>query len=434
MMADDLGYGDTGFNGSTENQTPALDELASQGIIFSRFYSASPVCSPTRASCLTGRNPYRMNIPTANSGHMPESEITLAEILREHGYRTGHFGKWHLGIFTTNQKDANRGRPGNEQHLAVPTDHGFDSFFSTESKVPTWDPMIKPIQFDTTQGENLRFGWKALNETSDSVPYGTRYWTGLEEQYEGPLEGDDSGIIMDHAINFISKSLTDKSPFFSVIWFHAPHLPVVVDSSYRANYPDLPLRKQLYFGTISALDEQVGRLWDFLTLNEVANNTIIFFCSDNGPELRTPGSAGIFRGKKRDLYEGGIRVPAFCVWPDELQKDIRIDAPAFTSDYLPTLVDFLNIDFPDDRLLDGTSIKPLLLGNQTTRAVPMGFRFQNKLSWVTDRYKLISVDKGRSYELYDLIQDPQEKNNIISENKEQANQLITELEAWLATF
>ena len=166
----------------------------------------------------------------------------------------------------------------------------------------------------------------------------------------------------------------------------------------------------------------------------MANNTIIFFCSDNGPELRTPGSAGIFRGKKRDLYEGGIRVPAFCVWPDELQKDIRIDAPAFTSDYLPTLVDFLNIDFPDDRLLDGTSIKPLLLGNQTTRAVPMGFRFQNKLSWVTDRYKLISVDKGRSYELYDLIQDPQEKNNIISENKEQANQLITELEAWLATF
>ena len=116
VMCDDLGWGDTGFNGNQIIKTPNLDMLAAKGITFSRFYSASAVCSPTRGSCLTGRNPYRLGIPNANSGRLKEEEITLPELLKQKGYATGHFGKWHLGTLTTQVKDANRGRPGDSTH------------------------------------------------------------------------------------------------------------------------------------------------------------------------------------------------------------------------------------------------------------------------------------------------------------------------------
>ena len=125
LMCDDLGWGDVGFNGSQTAQTPNLDRLAKRGSRFTRFYSASPVCSPTRGSCLTGRNPYRYGIPNANAGHMLPEEITLAELLQNAGYTTGHFGKWHLGTLTTQVKDANRGRPGDSTHYSLPTHHGF---------------------------------------------------------------------------------------------------------------------------------------------------------------------------------------------------------------------------------------------------------------------------------------------------------------------
>ncbi len=129
IMTDDQGWGDAGFNGNTEIKTPNLDYLASNGIIFDRFYSASAVCSPTRASLITGRNPYRMGIPTANKGHMKVEEITIAELLKDKGYATGHFGKWHLGTLTKTSKDANRGGPGNSEHFSIPTMHGYDHFF-----------------------------------------------------------------------------------------------------------------------------------------------------------------------------------------------------------------------------------------------------------------------------------------------------------------
>ena len=144
IMADDLGWGDTGFNGNKVIRTPHLDAMAADGMKFNRFYAAAPVCSPTRASCLTGRHPFRLGIPTANSGHMKTEELTLAELLKKKGYATGHFGKWHLGTLTTKVKDANRGGPRGAAHFSLPSANGFDVFFSTESKVPTWNPMLKP--------------------------------------------------------------------------------------------------------------------------------------------------------------------------------------------------------------------------------------------------------------------------------------------------
>lgn len=432
MMADDLGWGDTGFNGNDQNLTPNMDKLADMGMTFSRFYSASPVCSPTRASCLTGRNPFRLGVPNANTGHLQKSETSLAEVLKEAGYNTGHFGKWHLGTFTTTMSDANRGKPGNISHVSIPSDHGFDEFFSTESKVPTWDPMKKPKTFNTAAGESLRFGWTALVNDADSMFYNTRYWTALEKPEFENTDGNDSRVIMDRAIEFIERSSDDATPFFSVIWFHAPHLPVVVPEEYKSRFGDNNNQVRLYYGAISGLDEEVGRLWKALEENKIEENTLIFFCSDNGPEVRTPGSAGPFRGMKRDLYEGGIRVPAFIVWPKKIGQGMKTDFPAFTSDYLPTIVDILDLPVIDNgKVIDGISLGPALFKDSKKRESPMGFLYQKRISWVTHQYKLISLDKGKTFELYDILNDPSEKNNIIESSPELRDELKADLDKWL---
>lgn len=184
VMTDDLGWYDVGFTGNTVVKTPWLDSLASQGIILNRFYSASSVCSPTRASVLTGRNPLRMHIPTANSGHLKDEEITLPELLKKAGYTTGHFGKWHLGTLTRSIPDANRG--GQEKFhgdYSIPTQHGYDTYFCTESKVPTFDPMVYPQTYEA--GESKRYGWKAIQHPDSTQTYGTAYWT-AENQKETP--------------------------------------------------------------------------------------------------------------------------------------------------------------------------------------------------------------------------------------------------------
>ncbi len=432
IMCDDLGWGDIGFNGNQAVHTPNLDALASRGVIFDRFYSASPVCSPTRGSCLTGRNPYRLGIPNANVGHLEPEEVTLAEILKEQGYTTGHFGKWHLGTLTTQIKDANRGRPGDSSHYQLPTFHGFDAYFSTESKVPTYDPMIKPIVFNTTQGENLRYGWAAVNKDQESACYGTFYWDGEEHLVEGDLHGDNSRIIMDRAIPFIKSAHTNDQPFFTVIWFHTPHLPVVADREHRESYSDLSHEKQLYYGAITAMDEQIGRLKQTLDQLGIEDHTWIWFASDNGPERDTPGSAGPFRERKRSLYEGGVRVPAFTVWSSGMMPGRRLKAPVVTSDYLPTIVEALDLPFPKDVTLDGTNVYKILLGRKRKRRSPIGFQYPGKMSWVTDRYKLISTDEGNSFELYDLIEDPSETINIAKLQPKRVKKMKAELLEWVA--
>ncbi|MCK5105026.1 MAG: sulfatase-like hydrolase/transferase, partial [Cyclobacteriaceae bacterium] len=404
IMCDDLGWGDTGFNGNEIIKTPNLDLLASKGMVFNRFYSASPVCSPTRASCLTGRNPYRMDIPGANSGHMKIEEVTLAEILRKHKYKTGHFGKWHLGTFTSRIKDANRGRPGVSEHFSIPTQHGFNEFFSTESKVPTYDPMKKPKIYNEKIGESPRYGWAHIENEEDAEPFGTYYWNGNEMLVERNLEGDDSKLIMDKAIDFIRNSNKSEDPFFCVIWLHTPHLPVVADKIHRDLYKDHDFKKQLYFGTITAMDEQVGRLWETLIELGESRNTMIWFSSDNGPENGTPGSSGPYRERKRSLYEGGVRVPAFCVWENKIAPHQSSSVPIVTSDYLPTILDMISVQHNLVRPMDGISLKGVITGIQKERGKSIGFLFGKKMSWVSDRFKLISIDNGNTFELYDLIQ------------------------------
>ncbi|HCC69964.1 MAG TPA: N-acetylgalactosamine 6-sulfate sulfatase, partial [Bacteroidales bacterium] len=262
IMADDLGWGDTGFNGNDIIHTPSLDELAYQGIIFRRFYSAAPVCSPTRASCLTGRHPYRMGIHGANTGHIKRPELTLAELLKSKGYTTGHFGKWHLGTLTNTVLDANRGGRGDTSIYSPPWENGFDVCFSTESKVPTWDPMITP-------------GPEA-GDIGNRIPgsdFGTYYWTGEGEIVTDNLKGDDSRIIMDRVLPFIEGAINKNDPFFAVISYHTPHLPVLAGPEYRSLYNDHQPDIQHYYGSISAMDQQVGRLVGLLKENKQYNNT-----------------------------------------------------------------------------------------------------------------------------------------------------------------
>ena len=430
IMTDDQGYFDTGFNGNGTIMTPNLDSLAAKGVILDRFYSASAVCSPTRASVITGRNPYRMDIPEANSGHMKTQEITIAELVKEKGYATGHFGKWHLGIQTKKELDANRGgKEKNFNHYSIPSMHGYDTYFCTESKVPTYDPMIYPKVFK--EGESKKYGWTAISSDEKSMDYNTAYWIGEEKKATGELNGDDTMIILDKVIPFIQQAVSDKKPFFTTIWTHAPHLPVVTSEYYKSKYSLLSNKEQLYYGAITALDDQIGCLWEELETQGIADNTILWFCSDNGPENNTPGSAKPFKGKKRSLHEGGLRTPSFVVWCNGINGGRRADFPAVTSDYLPTITALLDIEYPDDRPLDGVDLMPFIENDTLKRLKPIGFKFKDQISWVNHRYKLISKNNGTTYQLYDLINDKEERYNILAIESTVAVQMMTELEGWL---
>ena len=273
-MADDMGWGDAGYNGHTVLKTPHLDNVAAEGLVFNRFYSAAPVCSPTRGSVLTGRHPFRYGIYYANVGKLPQSEVTLAEVLKMSGYVTGHFGKWHLGTLSRTVRDSNRGGKGDDtSHYSPPWHHGFDVCFSTEAKVPIWDPMITPERAAGGVGQNQLPG----------EFYGSYYWTGEGCMETQNLEGDDSRVIMDRVIPFISDAVSRDRPFFAVVWFHTPHSPVVAGQEYLNQYPDLEQNQRHYYGTLTAMDEQIGRLRKELEDLHVARNTMIWFTSDNGP-------------------------------------------------------------------------------------------------------------------------------------------------------
>ncbi|MCL4117338.1 UNVERIFIED_CONTAM: hypothetical protein GTU68_007678 [Idotea baltica] len=427
LMADDQGWGDVAYNGHPFLKTPNLDAMASAGARFNRFYAASAVCSPTRASVITGRHPLRFGICSANCGHIKEEELTLGELLREQGYRTGHFGKWHLGTLTKDVLDANRG--GQEkfsEEYAPPWDHGFDVTFATESKVPTWNPMITPLR---SAGDVS----KRLTEGND---FGTHYWIGPGQIVSDNLEGDDSRIIMDRVIPFVEEAVKDETPFLSVVWFHTPHLPVLTGEDQRQSYSGLSEDQQHFYGVITALDLQVGRLRAKLRDLGVSDNTILFYTSDNGPEGkevlgRTQGLTNGLSGRKRSLHEGGIRVPGTMEWPGTINPGTVVETPCFTSDYFPTIAEILGIDLETfDRPFDGIDIMPLVSDPHSKRTHNMAFEFQNQAALIGERYKIYSADNGVSFKMYDILDDPEEKLDIASENEGPFNDMIEEWNAW----
>ena len=319
-MADDQGWGDMAYNGHPVLKTPNFDDMAKTGLRFDRFYAAAPVCSPTRASVLTGRHPNRMGC--FKWGHtLRPPEVTIAEVLKTKGYVTGHFGKWHLG-------SVQKGSPVN------PGNSGFDEWFSAPNFFDN-DPIL----------------------SREGIAIQTK--------------GESSLVTVDAALEFIHKYYQNDTPFFAVVWFGSPHNPHRAVEEDRLLYQDQPEKNQGFLGEITGMDRAFGKLRDELGEIGIRDNTILWYCSDNGglPNLGTTGG----RGNKGDIYEGGLRVPAILEWPPFINKHWATDVPCNTSDIYPTLLEIVDAAPDHQPLLDGTSLVSLIKGKMTKRPKPMGF-------------------------------------------------------------
>lgn len=442
IMCDDLGYGDTGFNGNTIIQTPYLDALRGEGVRFTRFFAGGPVCSPTRGTCLTGRHYSRYGVTHANKGRLPPEEITLARVCKQHGYKTGHFGKWHLGTMTTAIRDSHRGGPHHPEELSPPWLHDFDVCFSSEAKVPTWDPMVTPDEM----------GPKGPIWGEPGTPFGTYYWNERGERIEDNLNGDDCRVIMDRAIPFIESCAESKTPFFSVVWFHTPHTPVVAGPEYRAMYPECSENEQHYYGCVTAMDEQTGRLNQCIKDLGIERDTMIWFCSDNGPEggddlsknRRCRGLTGGLRGRKRSLFNGGVGVPSLLKWPQKVTAGAEYQMPCSTLDYFPTVLDILGHTMPDARPIDGTSLMPLIEGRSEERARAIPYRFLESeaamfgaptLAMIDGRFKFLTnlSEDGAEDMLFDIDSDIAETTNIVEQEPNRAGNMREQLSAFITS-
>lgn len=318
VMADDQGYGDTGFTGHPTLKTPNMDAMAENSVVFNRFYAAAPVCSPTRASVMTGRTPVRVNVP--NHGHyLRPHETTIAEVLKAAGYVTGHFGKWHIGSVQAESPTS----PGGA---------GFDQ----------WISGLNFFDLDPYLSENGTF-----------------------KQFKG----QGTVITTDAALEFIEQHAKGDRPFFQVIWFPSPHGP------HKEN-PDSELdgikpyegKYSGYYREIQLIDQQLGRLRAKLRELKIAEDTILWYTSDNGGLVKEHSGG---RDKKGSVYEGGLRVPAILEWPSKF-KPKTIDVPAFSCDIYPTLFVVGGASVKRQPHLDGYNLMPIMAGRSMERR-PMGF-------------------------------------------------------------
>ncbi|MFW5693051.1 MAG: sulfatase [Thermoguttaceae bacterium] len=345
MMGDDHGWEETGYNGHPYLHTPVLDEMAASGLRLDRFYAAHPSCSPTRGSFLTGRHPNRYGTFSPGWSLRPE-EITLAQILRKAGYYCGHFGKWHVGPVKA-ASPTNPGAMGFHEWLS------HDNFFE----------MNPPL---------------SRNGGPPKV-----------------FEGEGSEVIIAETQRFIGRAREEGKPFFAVVWFGSPHEPYSGLPEDLALYDELPakyadrtvrltsnetgrpverplgdvLRER--YAEITAMDRAIGMLRDHLAEEGLRHNTLLFYCGDNGTcgsgFLRSP-----HRGRKGQIYEGGVRVPGLVEWPARIPEPCTSTLPAVTSDLLPTLCALAGQPLPR-RPLDGIDLMPLLENQQTERPEPIFF-------------------------------------------------------------
>ncbi len=445
MMSDDQGWGDTGYNGHPYLKTPHLDEMAKKGVTFTRFYSANAMCSPTRASVYLGRHPYRTGITFAMKGKLEPEEITLTSVLKKEGYTTGHFGKWHMGTLSKKKPDQRRWgafEEDPERYYCPPWERDVDVSFVTESKVPTWDPMVDPGPVTPAESKgaspssgNIEDPGLNPGESGEDTTgqyYGNEYFTGPDEIETENLDGDDSRVIMDRVIPFIEQAVQKSQPFLAVVWFHTPHSPVVGGPDHKAMYADRPEHEQHYYASLTAMDEQIGRLRAKLKTLEVSDNTMLWFCSDNGPARqgspRHVGRTNGLSGFKLSIQEGGIRVPGLLVWPGKYPNHQTITTPCVTTDYFPTILAALNIPLPDDRPYDGINLWPLIDNPTWTRSKPIGFIHNGKV-WMDYKYKIISKNDD-AFRLYDIIADSAETTNLAKKLPKVYEHMIAKFESW----
>lgn len=347
VLCDDLGYGDLGCYGHPAIRTPRLDAFARQGVRFTDCYAAAPVCSPSRAGMLTGRTPDRCGvhdwIPEGNVMHLPRSEHTFAQLLRRAGYATCHSGKWHCnGKF-------------NSPEQPQPGDHGFDHWFSTQNNaLPSHE---NPVNF-------VRNGAAV-----------------------GPTRKYSATLIVDEAIEWL-RSLDGRRPFCLFVCFHNPHEPVASAPRFVDAYPEARKRGEaLYYGNVTQMDYEFGRLIEALDAAGHAEDTFVFFTSDNGPETlnryagawRSHGSPGPLRGMKLSLYEGGYRVPGIVRYPGRARAGEVSAEPVCGLDVLPTLCALAGVEVPAGRPIDGANMLDALEGRPVRRDVPLHWHYFNAM-------------------------------------------------------
>ncbi len=403
LLADDLGYGDLGCTGHPMIKTPNLDRFAASAATFTHGCAAMPVCSPSRAALLTGRNPNRYGIRDwipPNSGiFLPREELTAARLLKDAGYATAHFGKWHL----------NSKMDGSEP---TPADHGFDTWLATQNNAAP--SHRNPVNF-------LRDGKRV-----------------------GKLEGYSCGILADEALRWLKEGRDPKKPFFLNVWFHEPHEPIDSPDDLVAQYP-LAVKpgQALHHANVANLDRAAGRILAALDELKLAEGTVVLFTSDNGPETlnrykgshRSHGSPGPFRGMKLHVTEGGFRVPFLLRWPGRTRPGQTCAEPAVGTDLLPTLCDALGLKPPAGRALDGASLLPALEGKTVARAVPLYWQYDKAIStpWTLalreGPWKLLSNAALDRFELYDLVKDPSETRDLAAEHPERAREMAESLRA-----
>jgi arylsulfatase A len=333
ILTDDMGYGDLSCNGSPVNYTPNIDKLALQGIRMPHAYAGSAVCSPSRASLLTGKFPLRYDIQwafTDNDEFLPVEKQNLPQLLKNKGYFTVHIGKWHLGGIRIKDFEArNANKPANPG----PFQQGFSHYLANiEDPLVRKDLLSKRILY--------REGGKTMVRNDQRVP---------------PQEGNWETIKVDETIAVIEKSQKQKQPFFINLWFETPHTPYEPIEPFIKEFENRGATgdQLLVRSMIKHLDMQIGRLLDYLDKNQLRENTIIIFGSDNGAAYEN--SPGPFLGHKTDLHDGGIRVPFFVSWIGKIPQNSFSFQQTHYTDILPTLCDILKIKI-DENQCDGQSV------------------------------------------------------------------------------
>jgi arylsulfatase A-like enzyme len=389
VMSDDQGWGQTGYNHHPVLITPNLDKMAESGIRFNRFYAGAPVCSPTRASVLTGRSNDRTGV-YAHGYAMCTQEKTLAQALQQAGYKTAHFGKWHLNGLR------GPGVPVLKSDKRNPGQFGFDE----------WLSVTNFFDIDPIMSHNGEF---------------------VE------IKGESSHIVVNKALQFIEKEKDNGKPLFVVIWFGSPHAPWRAEEKDRKIFDALDEQAQNHYGELINIDQSIGDLRAGLRSMKLEENTLVWFNSDNGglPNfgLETVGGLHGYKGK---IYEGGLRVPCIIEWPAVIKQSRITDFPASTMDIFPTIAYILGL--PESSMvqpIDGASIRELFTENLTKREKPIPFRYQGKGALVDNNFKLVATDISKNnFELYDLVKDPCETKNIIDEQKEVATRMIKTFMEW----
>ncbi|MEQ8790747.1 MAG: sulfatase-like hydrolase/transferase [Pirellulaceae bacterium] len=389
VMADDLGWGQVGYmnHPHLKGKTPHLDAMAEGGIRFNRFYAAAPICSPTRASVLTGRSPARTGVPGLHK-RLCLQEKTLSQSLNDAGYATAHYGKWHLNGVKGNGMPILPNDPNHPGH------YGFD----------VWLSATNFFEMNPLMSRNGKFEY---------------------------LEGESSELMVQEALSFMRNN--KGTPSFVVVWYGSPHHPFVCDPADREGFPEGKHGDQL--GEIVAMDRSIGMLRQGLRDLGIEEDTLIWFTSDNGGLPVDPDSVGHLKGNKGDLHEGGIRVPGIIEWPGRIEPTVT-DFPASTMDIMPTIVDLLSL--PKDSQLpvvDGESILDLFEGELPDRTHSIPFTSKG-VALIDGRFKLLQVGRGKkaNWELFDLEQDPRESTDVSGSHTERFAKMKAEAEKVLASI